>query len=99
VSAYFIFHNRVNDAPKLQQYIGKAIETLAPYAPEVLVLDESSVVVEGTTNFPRTVVIKFKSREDALRWYYCAEYQAVLPQRLEATEGFAVLVDGFEPPR
>jgi uncharacterized protein (DUF1330 family) len=55
-------------------------------------------VLEGSTSLPRTVVIKFASREAAMEWYNSPAYQAVLPLRLEATEGVAMLVDGFEAP-
>jgi len=52
MSAYFVFHNRVHDAEKMQEYIPKALETMAPYKPEVLVFDENSDVIEGSTNLP-----------------------------------------------
>jgi uncharacterized protein (DUF1330 family) len=98
VSAYFVVHNRVQNAKKMEEYVPKALETMAPYKPEVLVLEENSTVVEGTTSLPRTIVIKFDSRETAMAWYNSPEYQAVLPLRLESTEGFMVLVDGFVTP-
>jgi len=97
MSAYFVFHNRVHNAAKMQEYIPRALETMGPYNPEVLVLEEHSEVIEGSTNLPRTIVIRFRSRDDAMAWYKSADYQAVCPIRLEATEGFAVLVDGFVP--
>lgn len=96
--AYFVFQNRILDAPKMQTYIPKALETMAPYAPEVLVLDEHSQVIEGSAPFPRTVIIKFPSREAAMDWYNSPEYQAVCALRLEATEGYSMLVDGFALP-
>jgi uncharacterized protein (DUF1330 family) len=95
MSAYFVLHNRMRDGRTLDAYIPKALETMAPYQPEVLVLDENTEVIEGSINLPRTIVIRFKSRDDAMAWYNSPEYRAVLPLRLEATEGFAVLVDGF----
>jgi|SRR6516162_8950971 uncharacterized protein (DUF1330 family) len=97
MSAYFVFHNRVHDAEKMQEYIPKALETMAPYHAEVLVCDENSEVIEGSTNLPRTIVIRFRSRDDAIAWYNSTHYQAVCSLRLKATEGFAVLVDGFVP--
>src|SRR5215472_17385199 len=95
MSAYFVFHNRVHDVEKMQEYIPKALATMAPYHAEVLVCDENSEVIEGSTNLPRTIVIRFRSRDDAIAWYNSATYQAVRPLRLEATQGFGVLVDGF----
>jgi uncharacterized protein (DUF1330 family) len=47
MAAYLVFHARVHDAEKLQEYVPKAVETLAPYQPEVLVLDDNSQVLEG----------------------------------------------------
>ena len=97
MAAYFVLHNRIRDGRSLDAYIPKALETMAPYQPEVLVLDENSEMIEGSANLPRTIVIRFKSRGDATAWYNSPEYRAVLPLRLEATEGFAVLADGFTP--
>jgi uncharacterized protein (DUF1330 family) len=83
----------------MQEYIPKALETMAPYHPEVLILDEHSQVVEGNTQWPRTIVIKFNSRDAAMAWYNSLAYQKVRPLRLAATEGFGMLVDGFVPPK
>ena len=51
MAAYILFRNRVLDADKIQEYLSKAVPTLAPYNPEVLVLDENSREIEGTTDF------------------------------------------------
>jgi uncharacterized protein (DUF1330 family) len=99
MATYMVFHNRVHNRPQMQEYLPKALPTLAPYKHEILVFEESSKVFEGQTNLPRTIVVKFESRDVALAWYNSPEYQAVLPMRLGATEGFAVLVDGFVAPR
>jgi uncharacterized protein (DUF1330 family) len=96
VSAYFVIHNRIVDNDLMQSYIPRAMATMAPYGAELLVLTERSECIEGDTDFPRTIVFKFESREKAEAWYQGEEYQAILPDRLSATEGFAVLVDGFE---
>jgi uncharacterized protein (DUF1330 family) len=94
VAAYLVYHGRVHNAEKMQEYLSKVRETMAPYNPEILVFAENSEVLEGQTNLPRTVVLRFDSRDTALAWYNSPAYQELLPLRLEATEGFAVLVDG-----
>lgn len=98
MSAYIILNNRVTDPDGMADYIPKAMETLAPFDPEVLVLDEQAQVLEGTPEFPRVVIIKFKSRDDAEAWYNSPEYGEVLPLRLAATEGVGFLADHWEPP-
>lgn len=98
MAVYFIFHNRIRDAEKMQEYVQKAHEVIAPYNPEVLVWEENSEVMDGSTNLPRTIVVKFDSRDTAMAWYNSPEYQALRPLRLEATEGYTVLVNGGTPP-
>ena len=45
MAAYFVFHNRIRDAEKMNEYVPRALETMAPYNPEILVLDENSQVI------------------------------------------------------
>ncbi len=94
MSAYFVFHNLVHDAKKNREYTSLAGETLTPYHPEILVFADHSEVIEGATPLPRTVVIRFDSHEAAMAWYNSPAYQEVRHLRLEATEGYAVLVEG-----
>ncbi len=96
--AYFVIHNKVVDDDAMQTYISAAGATIYAQGGEVLVVSEQSDVVEGTAPFPRTVVVKFDDREKAQAWYDSPEYAEVRPIRLGCTEGFAVLVDGFEMP-
>jgi uncharacterized protein (DUF1330 family) len=37
------------------------------------------------------VIVKFASTAAAKAWYESPAYQAALPKRLEATEGYAIL--------
>ena len=95
MSAYFVCHNRITDKAKMDQYLGSVMASLNAYGAEVLAVDEGCTLVEGASAYPRTVILKFKSREDAERWYNSPEYSAIRPLRLEATEGFGVLAKGF----
>jgi uncharacterized protein (DUF1330 family) len=94
MAAYFVFHIRVHDEAKMQEYYSKADKALAPHKHEMLVFDDHSEVMEGNMTLPRTIVLKFDSREAALAWYNSPAYQAARPVRLAATESFTVLVDG-----
>lgn len=76
----------------------QAVESLGPYEPEVLVVDEGIELIEGDTQDTRTVVLKFKDKDTAKRWYNSPEYQAIVGLRLGATDGAAVLCEGFVPP-
>ncbi len=98
MAAYIIFTHKVTDADTLNNvYLPKAVETLGPYAPEILVVDENIEVIEGNSGDTRTVVLKFKDRDEAKKWYNSPEYQAVVNLRLDSIEGaHAVLCDEFE---
>lgn len=98
MSAFIIVQNLIVDAATMQAYIPKAIETLAAHGAEVLVASEHPTALEGTPPWPRTVVLRFPSREAAMPWYTSDAYQQhALPLRLSATTGCAILVDGFDP--
>lgn len=97
-AAYVVLNDRVDDTPKMHEYISKAVDTMTPYGAEVLVADESPETLEGSPPFPRMVIIKFPSKDNALAWYHSLAYQSVLGLRLAATEGFCVLADGLALP-
>ena len=98
MAAYMIFTHKVTDADTLNNnYLPKAVESLGPYAPEILVVDENVENFEGDTDDTRTVVLKFKDRAEAKRWYNSPEYQAIVNLRLDSVEGAkGVLCDSFE---
>lgn len=99
MAAYLVFRHKVLDADTLNnEYLPKAVESLGPYEPDVLVVDENIEVIEGSTEDNRTVVLGFKDKQTAMDWYNSPDYQAVVGLRLGATDGVAVLCDGFVPP-
>lgn len=98
MAAYIVIHNRIIDADAMQAYIPKAGEAIYANGGELLALTEASDVLDGNAEFPRTIIVRFETREKAQAFYSCPEYQALLPVRLGATEGYALLVDGFEMP-
>ena len=51
-------------------------------------------VIEGNPG-NRTVVLEFDSREQYEAWYNSPEYQAILPLRVDNSEGFALLIEGY----
>ena len=96
MSAFVVVHNVVTDPVRMQRYVPKAIETLVAHGAKMLVIAEEATVLEGSPPFPRTIIFKFASREAAMAWYESPEYQKALPLRLQATQGFMVLVEGLD---
>ena len=95
MATYMIFNNVVTDAQKMATYVEKAFELIEASGGEVIVFDEDSTILEGDSDLPRTIVIRFNSRDEAEAWYNSPAYREILPLRLEATAGTARIVDDF----
>jgi uncharacterized protein (DUF1330 family) len=91
VAVYFIAQYTVNDPKLYGEYQAAAAKTIAASGGEVVAFDVAAETIEGEPPGPQTVIVKFESSEAAKAWYHSPEYQAALPKRLAATEGFAVL--------
>jgi len=91
MAAYFIAQYVVNDPKLYGEYQAAAGKTIAAAGGEVVSFDVAAETLEGAPPGPQTVIVKFESSEAAKAWYDSPEYQAALPKRLAATEGFAIL--------
>ena len=96
MKAYAIFQERVKDEAMFAEYRKLVMPTLAAHGGRFIVRGGAFSVVEGEWPFPRLVIIEFASRAAAEGWYRSPEYQKILPQRLKASTGNAVIVDGME---
>lgn len=94
MSAYFVVNCTITNQEGYQKYLQRAGDTLAKYGAEVLAADNASEPVEGNPG-PRTVILRFASKEAARSWYESADYQAVLHHRLDNSEGIGVLCDAL----
>ncbi len=94
MTAYAVAHLRnVAIGPEIIDYIEMIDATLAPYHGKFLVHGARPTVLEGS--WPGDlVVIAFPSRQQAMAWYGSADYQAILPLRLNNSDGDVILIDG-----
>jgi len=95
MAAYFIAHFKVKDPVLFAEYQKESAPTLAGYTVKFIAIDGAAAVLEGKAPGPISVVIEFESKEKMKEWYESAAYQAVLPKRLAATEGFTVIAQGM----
>jgi uncharacterized protein (DUF1330 family) len=96
MSYYLIVRINIHDPAEYQKYIDKAGEIFKRYHGEYLVVDDEPVVIEGSWDYARTVLIRFDNRKDFWDWYYSEEYQQILKYRLNAAECSAILAKGFD---
>lgn len=96
--AYFVASHQVLDRETLNEiYVPKAVDCLNKFDVEILVVNESVEVVEGQTGHDRLVILRFPSREEAMRWYHSPEYQSMIHLRLNSVDGFLLLAEGLAP--
>lgn len=91
MAAYFIAQYVVKDPKLYGDYQSAGARTIAAAGGEVVVFDVAAETIEGTPPGPTTVIVKFESTAAAKAWYESPEYQAALPKRLAATDGYAIL--------
>ena len=96
MSVYVVAQGRIENRELLDAYVAQALPTISAHGGRVVAFDETPEVVEGTVEFPRTVIVEFATREAFRAWYDSPEYQAILPQRFEAAPGTLIVAQGLE---
>lgn len=81
-----------------QNYILGVRPLLQKYQAEILVTSPKSEILEGDKKENYTAILKFPSKELALAWYNCPEYQPFKTIRInELTNGGSLqLLEAFE---
>ena len=92
---YIVAQGRIENRELLNEYVSKVIPSIQAGGGRILGFDESPEIVEGEVAYPRTVILEFPSREVFRAWYDSADYQAILPLRLESTPGTLIVVNGL----
>ena len=92
---YVVAQGRIENREMLDEYVAKALPTIQSSGGRVLGFDEVPDVIEGGIDHPRTVIVKFPSREAFRAWYDSEAYQSILPLRLESTPGSLIVVNGL----
>lgn len=93
---YMVASHKVLDRSTLNDiYVPRAVECLNKFDVEILAVNETTEVIEGQTGHDRLVILKFPSREEAMRWYRSPEYQSMIDLRLSSVEGTLVMAEGL----
>jgi uncharacterized protein (DUF1330 family) len=95
VAVYVIVQLTVHDRERYDRYAERFLPTIAPYGGRVLAAQDSPQVLEGTWPHERVVLLSFADRDAFTSWAESPEYREIVGDRLAATEGPVLLVDGF----
>ncbi|KZX60705.1 hypothetical protein A3709_01175 [Halioglobus sp. HI00S01] len=94
---YLIANYRIEKTEAYEAYPPAVVPTILSYGGEVLVADYESEVVEGQASSV-SIVLKFRSKDDALTWYNSSEYREIVHHRTDNSEGFVLFADEYAIP-
>lgn len=81
--------------PELIAYIETIDATLAPFDGRFIIHGGEKHLLEGEAAGD-LIVISFPDSENARNWYRSPAYQAILPYRLENSDGLVFLIEGVD---
>lgn len=95
MAAYFLAEITIHHPEKMGPYLDKVESTISDHEGIYLARGGDTEVVEGTIgDHPLKVLLQFPTMEKLKGWYYSAEYQAILGNRLDNSDGNAMFIDG-----
>jgi uncharacterized protein (DUF1330 family) len=96
MTCYFVAQIRIHDKNEYEKYLEKVDDIFSKYKGEYLAVDENPTLLEGNWNYTKSVLIKFKSKQEFQEWYYSVDYQSILKYRLNASDSDSILIDGSD---
>ena len=95
MSAYVLSSIKVNNPDNYKEYVTKVKSIVEKFGGEYLVRGGEMTVIEGEWNNPRSIVIKFKSKEKAMEWYNSDEYKPIRQIRHDNAVSNSIIVEGI----
>jgi uncharacterized protein (DUF1330 family) len=93
---YFFVEIEITDPAAYEAYRTKVPDIISVHGGRILVRGGDPQPFDGTMPQRRRVIVEFDSPEAVTTFYYSDAYQAVLPIRLNASNGFVCLLTGVE---
>lgn len=94
MSTYYLAQMTIHDRERYDRYAASVAETLRPFGGRLLAAQDGPLVVEGDWPYERIVLIGFASAAEAQRWARSDAYQSIAGDRLAATTGTVVAIEG-----
>jgi uncharacterized protein (DUF1330 family) len=91
--AYVIAEVEITDAKVFQEYVSKAVPTLAPAGARIIARSKP-ISKEGTAPVGEIVIVAFECLDDAQRWYDNSPYADTIPIRKRSANTRLFIVEG-----
>ena len=95
MAVYIVAQITITDRETYGKYEQGFMDVFNRYDGRLLSVDENAHVLEGDWSCTRTVLAEFPSKDIALEWYNCTEYQALAPFRHKGATSKVALLEGF----
>ena len=95
MSVYIIARFNIHDRSEYDKYSAGFLEVFEKFDGKMLSVDEDPMVLAGAWDDTRSVIIEFPSKESALAWLTCDDYQAIAKHRNAGSTANSVLVEGL----
>jgi uncharacterized protein (DUF1330 family) len=89
-AAYMIGHITIKHPEKWAEYKSRVPATLAPHGGEVVFRGTVDAVLAGDHAHTDVVVLRFPDQAAVHAWHDSPAYQALLPLRMEASDGVLI---------
>jgi uncharacterized protein (DUF1330 family) len=93
---YFFVEIEITDPAAYEAYRTKVPDIISTQGGRILVRGGDPQPFDGTMPRRRRIIVEFDSPEAVKTFYHSEAYQAVLPIRLNASNGFVCLLTGME---
>ena len=90
--SYLIARISIHDRELYNKYAEGFYDIFNKYKGELVLVDEEPILLEGSWEHTRMVVIRFPDDDEFYRWYNSPEYQRLAELRWKASESNLVLV-------
>ncbi len=99
MAVYILNNMTIHDRAEYDRYLRAFMGVFRKYQGEILAAVDAPAPVEGEWPYDRTILLRFPSREEALRWSESPEYREIARHRKNGTRSNVVMLEEFAPAR
>jgi len=96
MSVYIIAQFAIHDRALYSKYEDGFMAVFKQFDGRLLSVDEEPTVLQGEWSATRSVLIEFPSKQSAMAWMTSPAYQEIAKDRLAASTGNVIMVNGLE---
>ena len=95
MAAYFLAEITIHHPEKMGPYFDRVESTVSDYEGIYLTRGGNTEIVEGSIgDHPLKVLLQFPTMEKLKSWYHSPEYQEIIGNRLDNSDGNAMFIEG-----